>query len=232
MNALTISLVAIMIPGVIMALIYDTYTQHKPWDSFRYILMSIVFGITTYLVMQGLISGYQIFHGIKDTKSIEWYLLSVWSVANGEEKIKLNPLEILWGGLLSVPLGLFWVFISTRRSLHEFLLRKGISNKYGDDNAYIRSLEILHKNGGSCYTLLHEDNLLLHGTIFLYNESDKTQELGLENVTVLHAETGKQLWMTNFMYLSKEYGKMVIFENYIEVPKNVERSGSEGAGEE
>jgi hypothetical protein len=211
MNALTVSLVAIMIPGVIMALIYDTYTQHKPWDSFRYILMSIVFGITTYLVMQGLISGYQFFHGIKDTRSINWYLLSVWSVANGEEKITLNPLEILWGGFLSVPLGLFWVFISTRRSLHEFLLRKGISNKYGDDNAYIRSLEILHKSGGHCYALLHEDNLLLHGSIFLYNESDKTQELGLENVTVLHAGTGEQLWMTNFMYLSKEYGKMIIF---------------------
>lgn len=84
MNALTVSLVAIMIPGVIMALIYDTYTQHKTWDSFRYILMSIVFVITTYLVMQGLISGYQFLHGIKDTRSIEWYLLSVWSVANGE----------------------------------------------------------------------------------------------------------------------------------------------------
>ncbi len=37
MNTLTVSLVAIMIPGVIMALIYDTYTQHKPCDSFRYI---------------------------------------------------------------------------------------------------------------------------------------------------------------------------------------------------
>ncbi|MEN4892412.1 hypothetical protein [Erwinia billingiae] len=210
-----------------MALIYDTYTQHKPWDAFRYILMSVVFGITTYLVMQGLISGYQFLHGIKDTKSIEWYLLSVWSVADGEEKIKLNPLEILWGGVLSVPLGLTWVIISTRRTLHEFLLKKGVSNKYGDDNAYIRSLELMHKNGGSCYALLHDDNLLIHGSIYLYNESDKTQELGLLNVTVLNSETSEVLWMTSFMYLSKEYGKIIIFENHIEVPKDVKETGSE-----
>lgn len=48
MNTLTVSLVTIMILGVIMALIYDTYTQHKSWDSFRYVLMSVVFGIVTY----------------------------------------------------------------------------------------------------------------------------------------------------------------------------------------
>lgn len=220
MNALTVSLVAIMIPGVIMALIYDTYTQHKAWDSFRYILMSIVFGITTYLVMQAGISVFQLVAGIKDTKSIIWKLLSVWTIANGQEKITIDPLEILWGGILAVPLGLFSVFLSTKRTLHEYLLRKGISNKYGDDNVFIRSIEIMHKRRGECYVLLHEDGLLIHGKVYLYNESDKTQELGLLNATVLHAETGSVLWLTEFIYLSKDYGKMVIFENYIEAPEN------------
>lgn len=224
MNALTVSLVAIMIPGVIMALIYDTYTQHKSWDSFRYILMSIVFGITTYLVMQAGISVFQLVAGIKDTKSITWKLLSVWTIANGQEKITIDPLEILWGGILAVPLGLFSVFLSTKRTLHEYLLKKGISNKYGDDNVFIRSIEIMHKRRGECYVLLHEDGLLIHGKVYLYNESDKTQELGLLNATILHAETGSVLWLTEFIYLSKDYGKMVIFENYIEAPENEKKT--------
>lgn len=227
MNTLTVSLVAIMIPGVIMALIYDTYTQHKPWDSFRYILMSVVFGITTYLVMQAGLSAYQFLTGIQDTKSIQWHLLSVWTVANGEDKITINPLEILYGGVLAVPFGLTAVFMSTKRTLHEYLLRKGISNKYGDDNVFIRSAELMHQRCGECYVLLHEDNLLIHGRIYLYNESEKTQELGLLNVTVLHAESGKVLWMTNFLYLSKEYGKMIIFENFIEAASDDKESQSE-----
>ncbi|KFD23296.1 MULTISPECIES: hypothetical protein [Enterobacteriaceae] len=227
MNTLTVSLVTIMIPGVIMALIYDTYTQHKSWDSFRYILMSVVFGIATYLSMQAMVSILQLITGIGDTKSIHWRLLSIWSIPN-EEKIAINPLEILLGGLCAIPLGLAAVYLSTKRTFHELLLRKGISNKYGDDNAFIRSVEIMHKKTGQCYVLLHENNMLIHGVISLYNENEKTQELGLLNATVLNSETGEILWTTEFIYISKEYGKMVIFENYIEVPNgkvsDIERS--------
>lgn len=57
-------------PYVIMALIYDNYTQPKPWDSFRHILISVVFGISTYLVMQATISSYQLITNITDTKAI------------------------------------------------------------------------------------------------------------------------------------------------------------------
>jgi len=215
MNALTISLVTLMIPGVIMALIYDTYTQHKPWDSFRYILMSVVFGISTYLVMQATISSYQLITNITDTKAIQWKLLSVWSITDGE-KITIKPIEILLGGVLSIPLGLLTVYLSTKRTFHELLLRRGISNKYGDDNVFIRSVELIHNRGKACYVLLHENSMLIHGSVFLYNENDKTQELGLQKVTILNSETGKVLWMTEFIYLSKEYGKMIVFENFIE----------------
>lgn len=216
MDTLTVSLVTIMIPGVIVALIYDTYTQHKQWDTFRYILMSVVFGIITYIFMQAAIIVYQFVQGVSDTKSINWFFLSVWSITNND-KLKINPIEVFFGGLLSIPLGLLIVYISTRRTFHEFLLRKGISNKYGDDNAFIRSVEIMHRRTKSCYVLLQESNLLVHGTISLYNESDKTQELGLLNATIMNSETGDVLFMTNFIYLSKDYGKIVVFENYIEV---------------
>ena len=225
MNTLTVFLVTIMIPGVIMALIYDTYTQHKSWDSFRYVLMSVVFGIVTYLAMQAAVSLFQLIAGIGDTKSISWRLLSVWSIPN-EEKIAINPLEILLGGLCAIPLGLIAVYLATKRTFHELLLRKGISNKYGDDNAFIRSVEIMHRNTGQCYVLLHENNMLIHGNVYLYNENDKSQELGLLNATVLNSETGAVLWTTGFIYLSKEYGKMVVFENYIEA-SNVKESDTE-----
>jgi len=210
-----------MIPGVIMALIYDTYTQHKSWDSFRYVLMSVVFGIVTYLAMQAAWSLFQLVSGIGDTKSINWRLLSVWSIPN-EEKIAINPLEILLGGICAIPLGLMAVYFSTKRTFHELLLRKGISNKYGDDNAFTRSVEVMNGHTGKCYVLLHENNMLIHGKVFLYNENEKSQELGLLDATVLNSENGEVLWMTNFIYLAKEHGKMVVFENYIEASHDKE----------
>lgn len=215
MNALTISLVTIMIPGVIMAMIYDTYTQHKAWDSFRYILMSVVFGILTYLSMQAVISIYQFFDGIEDTKNIVWYTLSVWSAASGGQ-IKISPLEIAAGGVISIPLGLFAVYLNTKRSLHTFLLKKGISNKYGDDNVFIRSVELMYERSGQCYVVLRDEDMIISGQIYLYNENEKTQEIGLLNATVSEASTQKVLFTTNFIYLSKEYGKIMIFENILE----------------
>ena len=221
MNTLTISLVTIMIPGVILALIYDTYTQHKAWDSFRYVLMSIVFGILTYLVMQIFISSYQFVNGIKDTDSIKWYLLSVWSIANGQDKIKVNPAEILAGGLVSIPLGLLFVYLSTKRIAHEYLLKKGISNKYGDDNVFIRSIEVMCNPASGytdtqCWILLKDDDQLIHGHIALYNENDKTQEVSLCNATVYESSTGNIIIKTSFLYVSKEYGKIIIFKDNIE----------------
>lgn len=78
----------------------------------------------------------------------------------------------------------------------------------------------MHKKSGQCYVLLHENNMLIHGVVYLYNENEKTQEIGLLDATVLNSETGDSLWTTNFIYLSKEYGKMIVFENYIEDPND------------
>lgn len=220
MNALTVSLVSVMFPGVIMAMIYDTYTQHKPWDSFRYILMSLVFGILTYLSMQLFIAIYQGITGIKELKTVNWKILSVWSLANGEQKISVNPIEVLFGGVLSIPLGLIAVYLSSKRTLHEYLLQKGISKKYGDDNAFIRSIELMCLETKDCYIFVREDNVVIHGTVQLYNESDKTQEIGLSNATVYDADTSDIILKTNYLYLSKEFGKLMLFKNYLNSGEN------------
>lgn len=215
MDALTLSLVTLMIPGVIIAIIYDTYTQHKPWDTFRYILLSVVFGVIAYVVIQCAIFLFQLISGIADTRSINWYLLSVWNIAS-KGTIEVRPVEVLSGGVLAVPFGLLSVWLNKRRFFHEILLKKGISSKYGDDNVFTRSVEKMHERSGRCYVLIQEDNISVAGNIYLYNENEKTQEIGLLNATVTNTLTGEVLFLTDFIYLSKEYGKMMLIENYIE----------------
>lgn len=203
-----------------MALIYNTYTQHKPWDSFHYILMAVVFGIITYLSMQFAITLWQFLTSLIEKTPISWKLLSVWTIADGKENIAVNPFEIFFGGVLSIPLGLLAVFISTKRIFHEFLLKIGISNKYGDDNVFIRTIELMNKADGFCHLILHDDDWLIHGRLFLYNENEKSQEVGLINATVYVASTGQIIYKTNLLYISKEYGKIVMFNNFIKEENN------------
>lgn len=68
----------------------------------------------------------------------------------------------------------------------------------------------------TCYVLLREENLIVAGVIYLYNENEKTQEIGLLDATITDTESGDILFFTSFIYLSKEYGKMMIIGNYIE----------------
>lgn len=216
MNVFTVSLFYLMIPGVLMALIYDKYTQHQKWDSFRYVLMSIVFGITTYLVMQSIIFIYQFITNAADTKSIKWFVLSIWSVTSQKDVVIISPIETLLGSFLAIFLGLIAVFLNKKRTVHNFLVRHGISNKYGDDNVFFRSVEHISKEGDCfAYILLLDDKLMIHGHITYYNESQETQELGLQQVTVYSSDDATVTMQTNFLYVSKEFGKMMIFKDYI-----------------
>ncbi|EKN5086638.1 hypothetical protein EFV65_20420 [Yersinia enterocolitica] len=216
MDSLTVSLVAIMIPGVIMAFIYDVYTQHKSWDSFKYILISIIFGLMIYFIDQCIIFIWQFMESkISNKESVSWYFLSVWDIANKSD-IKVVPYEVFFGVASSIPLGLLVVYINKKRIFHEIFLKMGVSNKYGDDNVFIRSIEKMSETSSFCYVLLRDENLSVAGKIYLYNENDKTQEIGLLDATITDTETGNILFLTSFIYLSKEYGKIMIIENYLE----------------
>lgn len=223
MDHLSVSLVAIMIPGIIMAYIYDVFTQHKAWDSFRFILISVIFGLIIYIIDQCVVFIWQYIHGKVFAKTpIRWYLLSIWNIASKPD-IKVVPREVFFGALSSIPLGVISVYINKKRIFHEVFLKFGVSGKYGDDNVFIRSLEKMSETSKTCYVVLREENLVVAGIIYLYNENDKTQEIGLLGATITDTESGDILFFTNFIYLSKEYGKMMIIENYIEVVSNEQR---------
>jgi len=203
-----------------MALIYDAHTQHKQWDNFKYILMSLVFGVITYLTMQLIIFIFQLIAGISDTKNINWMILSIWSITDQKENITTNPLEILFGSFTAVFLGLFAVWLNSKRTFHNLLIKLHISNKYGDDNVFIRTIEEITKDDCSTYILLIDENITMHGFIKFYNESEKTQEISLEQVTIYSSDKAEILFKTNFLYVSKEFGKMILFKDNVEVTDN------------
>lgn len=200
-----------------MALIYDKYTQHQKWDNFRYILMSIVFGIITYLSMQVFIFTFQFLWSIRDTKSINWWVLSIWKVASEKENITINPFETFLGSVLALPLGLLAVFLNKKRSVQSLLVKWGVSNKYGDDNVFYRSIEDMTRHDCTAHVLLLDEHIFISGEIIYYNESEETQELGLRMVSVNKAEDASLMFATNHLYVSKPFGSMIIFKDIVSI---------------
>lgn len=66
------------------------------------------------------------------------------------------------------------------------------------------------------HVLLLDEDLIINGEIIYYNESQETQELGLEMVSVYSAEDSSNLlFRTNHLYLSKPFGNMIIFKDSV-----------------
>ena len=140
MNELTIVLVAILFPGVLLTVIYDNYTEHKPWDSFKYVLYSIISGIITYSILQGLVFTSQLIYNIEGFKNTDWHILSVWGILEPGNKEKISAFEVIAAGIIAIPLGLISVRLSQGNAIHNFLIKHKKMNKYGDTSVFIKSI--------------------------------------------------------------------------------------------
>lgn len=56
MDVFTALVVILLFPlGVLFVIIIDNFTEHKKWDSWKYILYSIVSGVFSYFILQLII---------------------------------------------------------------------------------------------------------------------------------------------------------------------------------
>ena len=52
MNELTIKIVMLLLPGIIVTMLIDKFTEHKEWNNYKYSLFVISYGILSYLILQ------------------------------------------------------------------------------------------------------------------------------------------------------------------------------------
>lgn len=220
MNELTIVLVAILFPGVLLTVIYDNYTEHKPWDSFRYTLYSIMSGIITYSILQGLIFTGQFIYNIEGFKATNWYTLSVWGILQPENKEKINAIEVVAAGIIGVALGLISVRLSQGNAIHNFLIKHKITNKYGDTSVFVKSIEITQSEYIKIIVL--DENLTFHGVAYLYHDNGTNLEITLTDVIAYETSTTNEVFRANVLYISKPFGSLLLYTD-IEEGEEVEQ---------
>ncbi|QZC96982.1 hypothetical protein K2E96_14355 [Pseudomonas sp. ERGC3:05] len=133
MSQLVVTLIVIMLPGIISAIISDKITFHSKWDSFRFGLYSLVLGVFSY-------AGLQLFHLALDVISAKgfpdhWSWLGIWQAALKAES-SINAVEVFCATVFALPVALLASFCINHKVFNKIASWLGVSTKFGDENLF------------------------------------------------------------------------------------------------
>ncbi|WP_233143646.1 hypothetical protein [Aggregatibacter actinomycetemcomitans] len=208
MNELTIKIVMLLLPGIIITMLIDKFTEHKEWNNYKYSLFVISYGILSYLILQilSLLNqcakiGYENF----TLNNAEY--LQVWDV---NSSINLPYNEVIASGIVSFFLGLLFVYIDHKEYLAKFLLKFNISRKYGDYGVFP---QLLKDNKDQYIDItIWDKNLFIRGIVNSFHEDKELFEIYIENADVYKTSKGKatKIYIALRLSICEPYKNLII----------------------
>lgn len=209
MDVFTVLLVILLFPGVLFVIIIDNFTEHRKWDSWKYILYSIVSGVFSYSILQLIILISQFIYDIKGVAETSFYYLDVWNVINGSSK-KFESIEVISSGAVAILSALFFLKIKTNSTIHNMLIALNVSEKYGDEPVF--SKVIRSTSSEYVIVMVMDENIILSGMVYYYHMSEEgMQELGMINVVATNMRDSQEIFTANKLYVSKPQGQLIIY---------------------
>ena len=205
-SALTLKLIILLIPGALGSIIYKRLIiQHKTQSDFMFVIVSIMFGMFSYLILQILNYGFIFLNNIclkhKDYYSIETF-------ANLSDGNAIPYLEVLWASLFCVFLGFIVSKIDHKKTINNIARNWNVSNKYGDENLYSYFLNSPDTNW--VYIRDIENSLTYFGNVELFSETHDYKEIVLSEVTVFSYPESEEMYDVERIYLSLPKDKLII----------------------
>lgn len=200
MSELTIKLIIILIPGAIATLIFGKLILHKEWNSFRFTLYSILFGIISYLILQIIINGINLCecNNLSD--------LTVWNNLNNPSSIPYQ--EVITASIVSVFLAFTGAKIENSKVINKVAAFFGISGKFGDENLF--SMFLNSKEVEYIYLRDIKNQLTYHGWVKSFSENDNISEIRLSDVAVYNYSDSEFLYEVPEVYLSLNKQEIII----------------------
>jgi hypothetical protein len=204
----------LLLPGVVATLMLNQISGNKKMSPFNFLLYSALLGITSYIIMEIGVSVFNIIRALSSHElRLDWGLsLTVWDNLFANDK-DINKLEIILSYLLSIPLGIFYGFIISKKLFHKLFQKLGFTNRYGDNDVWSFFL-----NSPETQWILLRDkstNLTYFGNIRAYSDTTDYREILLNDVTVFTSDTWEELYNSESVYLELESNKFSI-----EIPKS------------
>jgi len=205
MSQLVVTLIVLMLPGIIAAIIADKITFHAKWDSFKFGLYSLVLGVLSYGGLQAVWVFIDIFRA--GGVPTQWTWLGIWQAALKAET-SVNSIEVFWAAVLALPVALIASFCINHKIFNKVARFFGVSTKYGDENLF--SYFMGGKDIDWIYIRDKPDDLTYEGHVVSYAENASCHEVVLAEVKVYRYSDSEFLYEVPFVYLCKPFGSIVI----------------------
>lgn len=176
-SELTLKLIFVLIPGALASLLFEKLTFHKPWNSFKFIYHSILFGVLAYLITGWFI---QIWNWVFQAN---WAALKIMKNIGSKE---IPFIEIGNASVTGVILGLVSTAIDHYKLINRLATRIKISNKYGDINLYSHFLNSPYTS--PVYIRDLKSGLTYYGLVDFFSETEEIREILLRDVSVYYNE--------------------------------------------
>mgnify|MGYP001198493574 CR=1 FL=1 len=205
MNQLAVTLVVLLLPGIIAAIVFDKITSHSKWDAFKFGLYSLVLGIICYSLEQLICWGADIVRTI--SKPLEWSILTIWNSALKTES-SLSAIEVCVAVLLSLPVAFIASYLMNHKVFNKLAGRLGVSQKFGDENLF--SYFMNGKDVAWVYVRDKESGMTYSGDVVSFAENGTCHEVVLADVRVYSYEESDFLYSVQSLYLCRPFGSIVI----------------------
>lgn len=203
----------LLVPGVVASLMLDQIANRNKQPVFRFIVESALFGIAAFLIMEFFYSLYNLSLAcFSPDKKFEFGLnLLIWdSLFN--DALVVNKVELLISYLLSIPLGVVFGIIYSKRLVNKVFKRLNITNRYGDDDVWSHFLNLPSTD----YIIVRDrqTSLSYYGLLHSFSDSKEKREILLYNVDVYSTDAWTFQHSSEYVFLELDKS------NYsIEIPK-------------
>lgn len=197
LSALALKLILILIPGGLATLILEKLTTYLKWESFKFIINSILLGGLSYLLSD------LIFYIFYDDDIQNFWLTFTSNNIPFWEIIRATGVSIFVGFLAA--------WIENKKLISRFARKFKIADKYGEENLY--SYFLNDKTVTEVYVRDIVNNLSFHGEVDSFSENEQISEISLRYVKVYRYDDSAFLYEMPKVFLSRP--KNAIF---IEVP--------------
>ena len=213
----------LFLPGVVSTLMLNQITGNKKMSPFNFFIYAALLGITSFIIMELSVSLINVLETIFSKEiDIQWGLnLTIWDNLFENER-SFNKLEIFLSYLLSVPLGLFYGFIVSKKLFNKLFQRLKFTHRYGDDDVWSFFL-----NSPDTQWVLVRDkntNLTYFGSVRAYSDTTVSREILLNDVTVFTSDLWEYLYCSESVYLELENNNFTIEIPKIENNENNEKN--------
>jgi len=202
MSELTIKLILILIPGAISTIIFGKLIVHEKWNSFNFILFSILFGFFSYLSLQIVIN-------IINLISFNLFFiadLTIWNSLSDTKKIPYK--EIGFSMIFSILIAFFISYIQNQRIINVLANKFRVTNKFGEENLFTAFLN--RKDIEFVYLRDIKNNKTYSGWVESFSESENVSEILLSDVNVYTYDDSTFLYSVPKFFLSLNKTEIII----------------------